>query len=806
MTRWRGIRTPRKKKKKQTRIDDSSSDESMRDFDPSANEINLPPHVTVYSTGENHGLPMPPGESEGQFEPGGQVEQYPGAQGSEGQPAPNVEVEQDEGQYGEDDPPSDPEASPEEELPVSFIIKNWLVLWSVYLSTGTDAVTERQFIIIRNIITLAFHSPAIHWRSPENVFLEMETPLMNPHRASLPSYSTIHRAVRKDVLEFLTVPLFDSDLPTTPAAGSSFATFYATDRDAERRVNLVLPSAYAAHDIATPEIWDIFQASDTSTEAPIIHNRNYSLDLRSGFIVDEGPAGTPRPIYARRNDVVEIHLTDSLLPSSDIALRHEYCQSRGHRVIRARVLSIFGVRHYSHFRNDVGNDDISSAHVPAFLQFVDYTYIDDDDEKLLLKPGDIVVALRFRVAHADDVTPISSTIYVVHRFWTNGSERPRHLLHLRQNMDAPPDGRLTAENMNAFFLPLSPGIDPEWLSVENIVLLENEASMNRMESIQRVPSAGVLQNGEPYFIYRILLFTDGFTYSTLRSTSSIGIYMSVLNFGRRTRYALDTTRILALSPPNVSPYSFFPDIMADIVQGTTTGYLKTDAEGVVRRVFIDLVGIVGDTPAINYTIDVAGAGATAYCHLCTTSRRSRDGNTGGAGTDEDDESPGPGIVAVDNVLDDEAAPDENEDDANASYNPAFSRLDDLGTYTCRARHTFRHQSLADCAASDAVRRRLGVKKDVPTGAYPAHQIQQALLDARPDVPLDEHGAPLLPSRLHPYISSFISPDHLILNLAKDAMSFIFTIIHAKESRHRFATNIENYDRSNICQKLTERSF
>ncbi len=56
-------------------------------------------------------------------------------------------------------------------------------------------------------------------------------------------------------------------------------------------------------------------------------------------------------------------------------------------------------------------------------------------------------------------------------------------------------------------------------------------------------------------------------------------------------------------------------IIDDHIIGTTEGFLCTDAFGLKRRVFIDLIGIVGDTIAINKSLHLKAHNSFAHCHL-----------------------------------------------------------------------------------------------------------------------------------------------------------------------------------------------
>ncbi len=61
-------------------------------------------------------------------------------------------------------------------------------------------------------------------------------------------------------------------------------------------------------------------------------------------------------------------------------------------------------------------------------------------------------------------------------------------------------------------------------------------------------------------------------------------------------------------------------ILQDVLEGATKGFVDYDAEGRKRRIVLDLVGLTGDTPALDYYLETLGHNATSCCHLCVYSR------------------------------------------------------------------------------------------------------------------------------------------------------------------------------------------
>ncbi len=81
-------------------------------------------------------------------------------------------------------------------------------------------------------------------------------------------------------------------------------------------------------------------------------------------------------------------------------------------------------------------------------------------------------------------------------------------------------------------------------------------------------------------------------------------------------------RILSLTPPGVKSGEVLERIVEDIVEGMTNGFVDYDAFGTRRRIFLDLIRVLGDIPALNSALDVLGHTSAAFCHLCRIVRRS----------------------------------------------------------------------------------------------------------------------------------------------------------------------------------------
>jgi len=654
-----------------------------------------------------------------------------------------------------DGPPPD-DGGEEEEVAIAVepLIPNWLVLWSIYLSTGAHAVSETQSVLIRRLLSIAFHTHPLHWRENETEFINLQLPQVGRDHGSLPSYTTIWRTVRPRVLRHLTLPLAAIQCPSYRSGGVAYSSIHTIDPPTNTMVDVVLSSQHAIQDISTPIIWDLFQSIDVDDEPSIIHDRHIQYDVRRSFVADESLLGNVQPFRVLVGDIVDIHCREAVSPLSQIGIYHRHAQENGLNVIRARVQSIYGIQNYRRFDEPHGEDDIADSNIPPFLQFVDYDVTSDDDimpGKLLLKPGDICVSLSFITEAGANLALFSSTVLLVYRFWVDGNEDRRHILHLAQDVEAPPGQRTTTDNMSEYFSLLTDDGNTRHIAVARVVLHNNDASRFANEGTQRIPSTGQLANGENYFIYRFNIYTDGFMPSAHDAISLHGVYISVLNFGVHAHISTDSTRIVSLTSDDVTPYSIHEAIRADVEVGTTTGFPAFDANGNPCRIFLDVVGITGDTPALNYALDIRGLRNICPCHRCIQRAE--------------------------------------------GFPLPFAVIPPAGAETSYTRHSFRHQAINDSNAPEVILREFGIKGIVPTSAYPFQRYSRMLLTSRPNVPTNTNGVPILPSIFEPYAASFICPDHLLTGLAKSAIAIAVRSlregqrqIFSDEMQHVFSIN------------------
>ena len=118
------------------------------------------------------------------------------------------------------------------------------------------------------------------------------------------------------------------------------------------------------------------------------------------------------------------------------------------------------------------------------------------------------------------------------------------------------------------------------------------------------PSSGVLATGKKYFILRDLLYLDDFQPYVSRKGSFSGVYM--LTLAEIGNHGYSAVRVLGLAPPGVSSNYVLKELIPDIIKCTTQGIEIISESGEPVVVFVDIVGYVGDFPAVTHVLDTMG--------------------------------------------------------------------------------------------------------------------------------------------------------------------------------------------------------
>ena len=286
---------------------------------------------------------------------------------------------------------------------------------------------------------------------------------------------------------------------------------------------------------------------------------------------------------------------------------------------------------------------------------------------------------------------------------------------------------------------------------------------------ESAPSSGFMKNKKgaivPYFTYRAYAYHDGFTKETHRQTSVTGVYWGCLNLPASRRQCAGHVRCVTLCPPGTDVKAVYRVMLEDILKSAVHGIKCVTPDGKDIIVFIDLVCILGDTPAINELLDVGGQSSGSPCHLCNYKHESEKGK---------------GIRG--------GAKDE------ASKNRTRARFSDRTTYAAlrtngRSMHRQQAVRVALCGRAKSVHPRDFVdeagmcadiedtahedeKQGIVSSVWPLHDharsYERAALTGR--LPQDLDGRPILPPYFCPYRACVPVPEHLLCGVFVDAVN------------------------------------
>lgn len=152
--------------------------------------------------------------------------------------------------------------------------------------------------------------------------------------------------------------------------------------------------------------------------------------------------------------------------------------------------------------------------------------------------------------------------------------------------------------------------------IEKVEVVSAHSSPRGPSKYARVPPLGVLANGEPYAVYRFVLYADAFRLHVGLKASAEGTYIQPLELTADMRNSSSSVRVVSVLPTGASIRDILIRLSEDLEHGASIGHYTVDANGVRRRVFLDLVAISGDTPGIDALLDVKHHSADACCHKC----------------------------------------------------------------------------------------------------------------------------------------------------------------------------------------------
>ncbi len=346
-----------------------------------------------------------------------------------------------------------------------------------------------------------------------------------------------------------------------------------------------------------------------------------------------------------------------------------------------------------------------------------------------------------------------SRLLLVSRFWAENEERGLHVFwvagstELEQESSECSHGDTSLRSYCATTSEHEPSIF--LLDVRDIALMSLHGGPRGPAQFSPVSSIGTLSTGEDYFVYRFALYWDGFEVQTGKAATGEGFYLICLNLSLAARSSSSAVRVLSLAPPGACADEILKSIFDDVLHGLTRGFVDYDADGRKRRIFLDLVGFLGDTPALNSFLDVLGHTSTACCHLCRYVR--------GSST----------LIG-------------------SRYTAGHSH----GMISHAMRTYFQHAAVRDCAAQAETCRILGMKAQVPSTTKVIYSLRERMFRARTAVPKTSTGQPVVPHYIDPYRACLIAPDHLLTGHLRDCISLALRLLPSqfyRQSCERFMT-------------------
>ena len=120
-------------------------------------------------------------------------------------------------------------------------------------------------------------------------------------------------------------------------------------------------------------------------------------------------------------------------------------------------------------------------------------------------------------------------------------------------------------------------------------------------------------------VYIVLLYCDDFQplSPTCQKGSAGGFYMLPLGLLPRDRSTRAATRIIGLTPPGVSTNQVMLHIIPDLVRACVEGIQGRSPGGDEVRIFINVVGFLGDYLESAHGVDFLGHRAKSPCTSCS---------------------------------------------------------------------------------------------------------------------------------------------------------------------------------------------
>lgn len=279
---------------------------------------------------------------------------------------------------------------------------------------------------------------------------------------------------------------------------------------------------------------------------------------------------------------------------------------------------------------------------------------------------------------------------------------------------------------------------------------ENEAQALRAKTPDSTPILSSLGKDELYVVYKFVRYLDKFHIHTGSGASleGINLYTRVVPI----RKDPSSARFITVLPPGSNALQAMRNFVNDLVHGMTKGSKIIDAAGNQRTIFLDCVGMLGDTPGINGMLDVLGHSHQACCHLCSYFSKS-----------------------------------------DSPLINGYVRRDGTSARTYARRTIWRQNAVRSMNVPDEISTILGVEINPSQLQLVLHHWQSELIRIRSKIPRTDANVPVLSSYFDPFSGSFVSPDHLMCGHATDLLRRAFVSL-TEEDRKSFEKSLLGFVR------------
>lgn len=643
---------------------------------------------------------------------------------------------------------------------------DWRSLWSAVMLSGTKALTRDQFESVRllaervAIQTLEICNPS----PPPAMYATVKRAV-----GRLPHYSTIRKSRRKVLHSTLALRCEMVNVAVDMRASGAKSDVLDEFGSRAATLKVTLPSELARADMACPETFQAMKKSSLlhSSSAhghcvdtiPVVQGKRWFYKDSNAISVDS----TDIPgvmCFAEPGDDVEIGLLsrDRLSVEIENCFLYRMWGVEKRAAILGKMVCTWTVQnarlHESVDEPAFAMTDLSPLDRDVVKRYSFCSYLSPSDGKSareradlwakwvkpILKPGDVVA--MFSPGHgAQGSLPQQGglseanselRVFMVHRFWLEHGEQDRHVFVVS---NAAPERPLS------LFENSSPITDENKIADVGFATLVRTANDVRgPQAYPPVSSFGETRCGQRYLIYRFYLYWDAFIVHETTQASAEGLYLVPLNIAPDRRRSQHDVRVVTLTPPGVKADAVFDRVAEDIKKGGREGFEDYDAEGKPRRIFLDLLGFVGDTPAINDCLDVRGHSANSPCHQCHFQKHA---------------------VGV-----------------TTSH---FAPCNATGAKTASRRTSKRHAAVRSCEIGKINHVLLGLNV-APTLRQRRIQILCDQLSGTSCMFSTRAGVPLVQTCMDPYAACWIAPDHVLTGHLEDCVNLCFVQIPSRPVR------------------------